>query len=309
MPGGYTHLTMANELTERRTLERMPSMPAQIIAFAGPLKHYCELGVVSPDYPYLQLNSKSANHWADLMHYTATDGVIRQAIAILRGWQGERRDKGLMWLLGYFTHVVMDVVLHPVINIKVGDYATNQTKHRRCEMNQDVHVFRQRLNLSVKLSEFLNSGTLRCGPNRTMLDNDIWELWTTALERTYPAEFARNAPHPNMWHTWFGTMVDKIAEEGDWLKALSRHVLDADPAYTYPPEDQLEMTYIEDLRTPDGKPIHFDALFDKAKSHACELWPLIARGVLEKDDTFAARLSSWNLDTGKDPAGRYVFWG
>lgn len=308
MPGAYTHLTMVNQLAERRTMEKMAGMPPEAIQICGYHRRYCELGVVSPDYPYLKIGDSGASHWADRFHNRTTDAVVRAAIDILRGQQGDQRDKGLAWLLGYFTHIVMDVVMHPVINKKVGPYLTNKKKHRTCEMNQDVHVFKTMMNLEVKLAEFLNTGVLRCGPNPGTLDPDIVSLWSDAISHAYPAEFAESAPDPASWHRWFGTMVDKIAEENDWLVVLSRHMLGADAAISYPPEGDLEEEYIVDLPRPDTGVISFDELFTKTKGHAVELWPLVARAVLVNDDTYKSRLAHWDMDTGADSSGKPVFW-
>ena len=308
MPGGYTHLTMANELAQRRFMEQMPNMPSEAVTICGYQRNYCELGVVSPDYPYLKLMDSQASHWADLFHNNNTDGVVRECIAALRAQTGERRDKGLAWLLGYVTHIVMDVTMHPVVNEKVGPYIDNKRDHRFCEMNQDVWIFKNRMNLSVKLSEFLTHGVRSCGPDASTLDPDILALWSGALARVYPAEFANHAPDPGAWHQWFGIMVDKVAEEGDWLCALSRHVLKADPAISYPPEDELDMDFINALPTPGGGTIEFNVLFDKAKANAAQLWPLIARAVLQNDDSYQASFAHWDLDTGKDRAGKLVFW-
>lgn len=45
-----------------------------------------------------------------------------------------------------YGHVAADITVHPVVELKVGPYAQNQTAHRTCEMNQDAFIW-QRLNL------------------------------------------------------------------------------------------------------------------------------------------------------------------
>jgi hypothetical protein len=299
---------MVNQLAERRTSGRMPGMPREAVSACSNFRGYCELGVVSPDYPYLKILSGASSEWADRFHHDTTDAVIRNAIAILRTWDGDKQAKGLAWLLGYLTHLVMDVTMHPVVNKKVGPYEQNKSEHRRCEMSQDVYIFDKLMNLDVKLSEFLNSGILRCGPNASTLDPDIIELWTTSIQRAYPDAFQADAPDPASWHQWFGTMVDKVAEEGDWLVSISRHVFDGGVALTFPALDEIDRDFIDNLHQPDGEPIKFDDLFDKAKNNCAELWPLVAKAVFENDDAFDTALGDWNMDTGEDKNGRMVFW-
>lgn len=306
MPGAYTHMTMANLAAERRALERLPGFPPEAIRACGRWLKFCELGAVSPDYPYLEIGNSRAKRWADLMHYMRTDGVIRAAIQRLRALRGDAFDKGLAWLLGYTAHVVMDVTIHPVVNLRVGPYEENQTAHRVCEMNQDVYVFFGRMGLELRLAEHIDNGLGACSDPDGGLDRDIRALWTAALTDAYPEEAASNAPAPDAWHFCFRHVVDAI-EHGGWLSAMSRHIA-RDIGLVYPRREALDMTYIEKLPTPLGGTIHFDALFDQARENVHRVWTVVAAGALGRDDRYTTALADWNLDTGKDPSGRLVFW-
>lgn len=308
MPGAYTHMTLVNFASAPVRLDQVEGFPLGAKRALGRYLKYCELGVVSPDYPYLDLASSDSKGWADAMHFRTTDQVIKAAIARLITMNGAAKEKGLAWLLGYAAHVTMDVTLHPVINLKVGDYETHKREHRVCEMNQDVHIY-QRLGLgSTRLSEHLDSGIASCRSEDGGLDPDIRDLWGHALATAYPAEFAAAAPQFDAWHRRFKFMVDKIADEGQWLQALSRHVLGADLGVTYPAPEDLDPQFIKGLETPAGRRMDFDDLFDMATDNVTRVWTWVARGVLDGDVSYLTEIGDWNLDTGKDRAGRTVFW-
>lgn len=201
MPGAYAHITLVNEVKEPSTLERVEGFDPK--AISSILKHFkfCELGAVSPDYPYLDVTNNGSAQWADLMHYENTGDMIKAGIQGLKKMDGEEQRKGFAWLLGYAAHVATDVTIHPVVELKVGSYADNKKAHRVCEMNQDAYIF-QRLNLGeVGLSEHLNSGIWACcEPNSNQLNSTITTLWNSMLSATYPAGFRDNIPDIHKWH-------------------------------------------------------------------------------------------------------------
>ncbi len=305
MPGAYTHITMANEASERIAMEQRDLPPAAITACNKWLK-YCELGAVSPDLPYLQRNSSAASRWADTMHYKATDAVIRNVIAQLRDgpMSASEKQRGLAWLLGYTAHVVMDCTMHPVVNLRVGDYATHMTEHRICEMNQDVFIF-DRLQLSVELSEHLDEGLAACRIDGT-LDPTIVTLWSNALKETHGVDFTANPPNPGTWHSWFAKAVD-VSDGAGIFRAIARHVAPG-LGLIYPTFGAVDRSYIDDLPTPTGQVMSFTALFEKAKSHVHETWRVVARGALGLDETYQTILQHCDLDSGKNLSGELVFW-
>lgn len=305
MPGAYTHITMANRAAERVGLEALAGFPQQAIGACGRWLRFCELGAVSPDYPYLHVTSDGAKRWADKMHYERSGDVIKAVVRRLRTMTGQAQEKGLVWILGYTVHVVMDVTIHPVINLKVGPYEQNKTRHRECEMNQDVHIF-QSLNLLVRLSEHLDSGISRCRNATGGLDDDVRNLWTAALTAAHPDEARDNPPDPDVWHRRFGLIVDAVENTG-YFEPISRHVLTG-AGLVYPRENALDQQYIRDLPTPDGGRIHLDELFERARRNVHDVWIAVARGILANDNEFETKLGDWDLDTGRDSAGHLVFW-
>ncbi len=304
MPGAYAHMTLANLMRETSRLEEIGGFPTEAITALLDWFEFAELGAVSPDYPYLSIGDDNAAKWADAMHYTHTGEMIRAGIGILREMGGEARRKGLAWLLGYASHVVADVTVHPAVELKVGAYAENKTQHRICEMNQDAYIF-QRLNLGeVGLAAHLNSGIARCGDN-TALNGVVRELWDAMMKTVHPGEYAANPPDINKWHRGFVRMLDLISH-GNRLMPLARHVA-VDVGLTYPAPDAIDRSYIDDFHAPNGL-AGYDAIFEQALDNVRNLWGVVAAGVMSDDNRYVAQLGEWNLDTGRDGSGTLVFW-
>ncbi len=306
MPGAYAHITLVNQLKEPRRLEAIAGFPREVIPIILDWFKFCELGAVSPDYPYLALGDSDSAKWADAMHYVRTGEMIHAGIRRLRTLSAPERDKGLVWLLGYAAHVVTDVTIHPVVELKVGQYEKNKTDHRICEVNQDTHIF-PRLNLGgIGLSEYLDSGVCACGePDARRLDPTIHNLWIGMMADIHPGEVASNPPNPDKWHRSFKKVLDDLVEEGYKLFPLARHVVAGVVGATYP--EKADRQYIDSLSTPTGK-MHYDQIFDKAIKHVGEIWALVASGVLTGDNACFEKIGNWNLDTGKDSSGKLVFW-
>lgn len=309
MPGAYAHITLVNILKETERLEAIPDFPVEAITAVLDYFKFCELGAVSPDYPYLAVGDKNAAKWADAMHYTRTGEMIKAGVKRLQNTSGEDKRKGLAWLLGYAAHVATDVTIHPVVELKVGPYAGNETAHRVCEMHQDAHIF-QRLNLGgIGLSEHLDSGIGRCNAatDRHALDSEIRQLWEGMLQDVHPQDYNNNPPDLNKWHNGFMLMVDTIAEEGNRLMPLARHVA-VNLGLTYPAADAIEEKFIKRLASPGGH-MKYDALFDLALKNVGRVWQLVASGAMAGDGNYLAQIGNWNLDTGRDADQNLALWG
>lgn len=307
MPGAFAHITLVNELKEPLRLEGIPGFGPDAITSVLDFFKFCELGAVSPDYPYLAVGDSNAAKWADMMHYIKTGDIIKAGIRQVSKLEGNNRRKAFAWLLGYSAHVATDVTIHPVVELKVGPYSENKQAHRVCEMNQDAYIF-QRLNLGqIGLSEHLDSGIWSCCEgNSDRLDPVIASLWSRMLQETYPEEFAVNPPDIDKWHQRFKVMVDEIGEEGNQLMPIARH-LAVDCGLTYPNYSEVDTQFIKSLNVPNGR-MDYDEIFDKAIDSVGAVWALVAKGVFDVDNTYLVQIGHWNLDTGKDANGRYVFW-
>lgn len=306
MSGAFAHITLVNLAKEIPRLESTPNFPKDVIKWLSRNFKYCELGCVSPDYPYLAINDKKSAEWADLMHYTRSGEMIYAGIAYIKNIpDGLPKRKATAWLLGYVAHMVTDVTIHPVIELKVGTYAENKKEHRICEMHQDSYIFK-RLNLGgIGISEHFESGIQKCGKNG-VLDSEISRVWAEMLNTVHPERFIENPPKIESWHNSFDLMVNKIAEEGYKLIPLARHVA-VDCGLTYPSNDKLDFQYITNLKTPNG-PMDFDEIFDIAITNVVNVWAVIARAIVSDDTGYKKVIGNWNFDTGRDKNEKLVFW-
>jgi hypothetical protein len=309
MPAAYTHITLVNLLREPQRLQQIPGFPRDAIPAVLDYFKYCELGAVSPDYPYLAIGDNGAARWADLMHYEQTVEKIRVGVRHLRELHGEAQRKCLAWLLGYAAHVATDVAIHPVVFLKVGPYGENKNAHRICEMQQDAYIF-QRLNLGgLGLSEHLRSGIWACHDREDSgrLDREVDALWQTMLQEAHPAEYGTNPPDPSTWRKRFKLVVDDIAEEGNKLLPFARHVA-AGLGLVYPAESEVAPEFIRGLHVPTGFQ-DYDQVFDAAVRDVGTVWRWIASAALGADSPQLAQAGNWDLDTGRDQRGHLVFWG
>lgn len=309
MSGAFAHITVVNHFRESARLNAVEGFPDQAKRAIRRYFKFCELGAVSPDYPYLAIGDSNAAKWADEMHYNLTGDMIKRGVEIVRQETGETQLKALAWLLGYSAHVATDLTIHPVVEMKVGPYQGNEAAHRTCEMHQDAYIY-PRMNLAdnIGVSEHIDSGISACSleGNGDRLDTDINRIWDIMLRTVHPDKFSDNPPNIDKWHNGFTDVVD-LAEEGNQLFALARHVA-ARKGYAYPNRGEADEQYLQNLETPNG-PKHYDEIFDKAIHHVSQMWSWVAMGVLDDDQSYLEHIQNWNLDTGKNENGIYAFWG
>lgn len=311
MPGAYAHITLVNELRKTQNLDAAGLPPQASGALLAYFK-FCELGAVSPDYPYMTVLDPAARPWADDMHGVRTGDVVKAGIVRVKALQGEKQRKCFAWLLGYAAHVVADVVIHPVVFLKVGEYADHQMEHRVCEMNEDAWVFHQRMNLgAIGLSAYLESHIGQCcnPAHKDRLDADIKEVWESVLREKYPDEWGDHKPDMDQWHRNFRKIVGKVASHGDALWPMGRHVTDG-LGLTYPKFNEVDQHYTNGLEVPvpAGTTQPYDPIFDKAVASTLRVWKLLADGVFSGDSQYQASIGNWSLDTGKNENGELVFW-
>ena len=88
---------------------------------------------------------------------------------------------------------------------------------------------------------------------------------------------------------------------------FARHVA-ANIGLTYPAITDLDHQYLQEkLETPLGT-MHYDQIFDRAMENVLDAWAHVADAVFRNSNTYQMGAANWNLDTGRDPMGRYVYW-
>jgi len=306
MPGTYAHLTMVSLLDSPNGLAGLGGLSKQEL---GPLLQYnkfFELGAVGPDYPYLSVINSAAKAWADAMHYQRTGARLKAGIHFVKAMSGPEKHKALAWLLGFASHIIADVTIHPIIELKVGPYAGHEKAHRTCEMHQDVFIYKAMDVGNICSNSFLQGGIVTCTEpgHADRLDPTICEVWRHMLQTTDSQMYKNNAPDFHAWHRWFKYLVTTAAP--DRLLTCSRHMALGD-SYLYPTTP--DNSYIDKLQTPNGgPPLPYLDIFNKAQANIRIYWAIIARACLAGDETGLPRIKNWNLDTGKDEAGTLTFW-
>jgi len=318
MPGSYAHITLVNLASEKRRLNGIEGFPRDATDAANLHVNFLELGCISPDYPYLDVTSGDSKKWADAMHYTHTCQAIYVGAELVRGLpQGLGKEKCLAWLMGYAGHVITDMCIHPVVELKVGPYESNVTQHRRCEMHQDVFIFSRLGTGMPQTAEHLRSTILTCGAanNDRQLDPDVKGLWEELLRTVHPTVFADDPPEMDKWHQKCYTILERLLPTSSRFVGFARHVCDG-LGFSYPTPDEIEMgTYIENLLVPSPKGVerrmHYDDIFNLAIDCVQKVWLDVTRHALGQGDFIAFCDEEWDLDTGRNKLDKEkgrVFW-
>ena len=168
---------------------------------------FAYLGGVSLDYPYLGLDAE----WADLMHKSMTDQIIKCAMPLLYQARIDYPDakewrQQIAWLLSFVSHIIADVTIHPVVNIRVGKYEINKDNHRRCEMYQDVLIYKEITGLDLHVSDNMKNEIRSCG-TAIDLNDDVEELWKTCLQGAFHPRQLQD-DQIDKWHAFFIKLVD-----------------------------------------------------------------------------------------------------
>lgn len=302
MPGTYAHLTLIEA-----AVEKIDDLPGEIQHAYLSFKQFCLFGAVSPDFPYLALGHKEQQAWADNMHYIKTVSIISEGVRLLKALTGDDQLTGLAWLMGYAAHVVMDVTVHPIVELKVGKYADNKTEHRRCELHQDSFVFQKLNKGEIGQPESLRPIVMDCCDEAGELSSVVVNLWEKMLEHCHPEQYVEAKPEIALWHHEFRTKLDELAEEGYQLWSLARHILVEYAAITYPNSDEVNPEYIQNLETPGGRQ-HYDAIFSKALDNVIAMWVRLREGIFGYNENVLASLGEWDLDTGRQVPSPLVYW-
>jgi Zinc dependent phospholipase C len=291
------------------------------------------LGSVSPDLPYAAQrvginDGKDENDWTwgDKFHKQNTGSFIEVGVQALRAVEDKKNElflKQAAWLLGYYSHVITDLVVHAVVYELVGGcYEKHQKKHLASEVIQDSLLFAELYSTPPKELidvKFVFSVLENCqvavhveGGATTItdhiLDNDIAELWNSILKQNYSDFYVREKPNIQDWFRLY-LAVMKLG-----TTALARDVAH-DMAYQrsteIPPGDKER--YYSAITLPDGRPgTYRDDVFIKTVSEVAQRLKLFL-GAISNKKMFASlqkRLAPWNLDKGtlSDTNPTFALW-
>jgi len=311
MAGAYAHLTIVSKATTERELEDLGLSNNAIIALEDWLS-FTSLGSVSPDYPYLAISGKHKK-WADLMHLAMkTKSFIFKGIEEVKKIQDEEdKRRAFAWLCGIAAHIVTDVVIHPVVELKVGPYKGNEAAHRNCEMHQDVYIYFIKTGYGeISQTEHLASFAKECSSNgnTSKLNTTISLIWGKMLEELNSEEYVINKPEFDTWHSRFHTLVSLI-EETQKLPSLSRHIIGLKGGMIYPKFEEVnKKEFIENLQVPNNKTMHYDDIFNKAVLQVQKTWKVLDEAVYGNGATHLEYFSDWNLDNGRTSSGDLEYW-
>lgn len=333
MAGGYTHVTLVQLAIEE--VLRQELLHEEVRQALQKWKKFVIIGSMGPDYAYLDITDKSSEAWGLAMHETRVLDFLREGVRRVRAIQEENvRQKCTAWLFGFASHCVVDGVVHPVVNLKVGPYAQNKTAHRCCELSQDVLVH-AKLGLGpVALNRQLSLNVRLTADEREhdRLDRDVARLWSAALDTVYAdrrqeetpfslfsvwawtrSQFRKltgqsdklPAPDPDKWHRAMSRNM-QLAESGGKLMPFARHAA-ANLGLTYPAEPETQ--YVIGLEVPEDKRMEdFEAVFSKTLQHNLAFWQSMSLALQGRPSPLDS-MTGWSLSTGFDAANRNcVFW-
>lgn len=307
MPGGYTHITLAQLAIEEAQHHRIDLLHDDAKRALGKWKKFCIVGSVSPDYPYLDVLDSHSAAWADAIHKGHALSLLRNGAIKIRDMVDDNvRQKCMAWLFGFASHIAADGTIHPVVNLKVGPYEQNKAAHRSCEMSQDVYAHSQlnmgKLDFNQQISTNVHDSSDVNDADR--IDADIAQLWHDLLINVYSiASPHLNPPKVHGWHRAMRRMM-KIGESGNVLFPYVRHVA-ANQGLVYPEDPKQD--HIHRLPVPDGSTQDFEAIFKRALNNILELWGSLALSLQGKPSPLDAQVS-WSLDTGIDENNNMVYW-
>ena len=305
MPGAYAHICVVNDARERA--ESAGLRDDTLYALGTNLK-FLEMGSVSPDYPYLAIKP-GQKRWADAMHYTRNATLLRTGVAEIFLQPPEVQPKLIAWLMGFAAHMVTDLTIHPVVQMRVGPYQGNESEHRRCEMHQDAFIFPRRMNLGdTGLSRHLSTGIAACHrfENEDEVDEAVNLVWTAMLAAAYPDLQDSDKASPDSWHRGFRKILSAMAGLNR-LFPFSRHV-SAHANLAYPVEKDIDSSYIYQLQTPEG-PMDYLLLYERSVANVLSAWKGLDEALTYGRSDALDRLEDWNLDTGRSvQTNQLVFW-
>ena len=337
MAGPYVHCLVSREALKRLYNNTLLNRCRNITnpGVNAPYFPFICLGSVSPDYPYPAVRLEKINAqtdengwtWGDKFHKENTGSFIDIGIQELRGITDKTSDtyfKKTAWLMGYYSHIITDLVIHAVIyEIVGGCYENHKDQHLYSEMIQDSLLFYDLYsNPPKELVDVKFLGVLRkcqeqsapfewipTEPPKYVLDKDVEIFWDFILSQNYPDFYKSETPQIDEWHDAYGQLMSAgtsfagrtLAHSLAYQKATSITADDRNNYYlSIPlPPDGTKGKYREDV---------FNKAVDKVANGLSRLLNALDNTSIYFD--LKKDLKEWNMDKGiiGDTDPKFVMW-
>ena len=334
MAGPYVHCLVSRKALK---LFNNPSFGGYSGVRADGVLPYLYLGSVSPDYPYPACMIANVNPapdkaadgsslwWGDKLHKQNTGDFVKSGLASLRKLMKDGAPDNqilLAWLLGYYSHIITDTVVHAVVYNIVGRYEQHSTEHRKCEMVEDPLLFMREENKELVGDNFLSilegCQTLEpfsidkpMEPRHYILNKAVRDLWDGILHEVYPAYHAVEKPEIDAWHreylkvNYFATGSLGRAVGGAGIEAISYQKTDEI-------DEKDRAKYYSEMKIPGrATPGEYKAdVFDYAVSQVMKGWGGFLKALTDdaEYDNFGKSLANIDLDTGTADGVNYALW-
>jgi len=287
--------------------------------------HFVSLGAVGPDYPYLyevikEIIKVKHHSWADRMHYENIDRFVVNGIQNLQKLPESDLPQSdfnicLSWFCGFVTHLIVDTVIHPVVNAIVGPYIFNSDEHRHCEMTQDSFIFMKTKKCEIYYSAPGDDGYLgilkMCHDpdDKDHLHPAVRNFWTSTLKMSHPGGVNHfDTIVPDEWHRSFISTIGSSSKP----PYLFRH-MEEDLHISYEETSDIlaedRRRFIDEIALPGDNVGKFkENAFDNAVAKVIYTWTHLFGDIKNnKSGNSLPYIKNWNLDLGVD-MDNCTFW-
>ena len=225
--------------------------------------------------------------------------------------------------MGYYSHIITDLVIHAVVyEIVGGCYENHKEQHLYCEMIQDSLLFYDVYsNPPKELIDVSFLGILRkcqeqsapfqwipTEPPKYVLDKNVENFWDFILSHNYPDFYKTETPQIDDWHHIYGQLMSAGI-------SFAGRALDHKLTYQKTTEitaDDKKNYYLNISLPPDGTKGKYKDVFNKAVDKVANG---LSRFLNALDNTsiyldLKKDLKEWNMDKGimadRDP--KFALW-
>ncbi len=303
MAGTFTHWMVVEQALDK--YNRLSQKHPYFSIILGNSR-FVTMGSVGPDYPYLTellSNFLKEHSWADRMHYENSAELVGWGVRNLPNLQKQPFEICLSWLSGFTTHLVVDSIIHPVVNAVVGPYIFNKTEHRHCELTQDSFIFREIKGVELAYAAYTDILKMCSDPkDASRINPFVRDFWKQALMTSPPgAKDKFDRIDPDTWHKNFVAIISGASAP----VPIFRHVGEAENL-VYKRTNEItadeRARFIDKVRLPGNKVGTFkEDAFNNAVDKVVEVWQRFFLDIEAKSGAnWASYLKNWNLDTGVD---------